>query len=258
MSCSTCNSKGQTEFNGVTITCPSCRGFGHELPKKKEEVPKPVELGKLKTVPAEAFKWNVPGIHRIAAERNIQKRDLFGLNYGGLPLGGVPVGELTMITCSKPRDPGVKTPELRWDYEYMEQKVCDALKIDIQKRIDLLDRGPTSSLKPTVLKASVGNKCWTVWRKSYPEMFRVDEAQVADISVRGNHSDHTKNIRTMYGLIVDRLRLFLPPRFVCGSQEEAQTLCDEINTHCEQNSEAKDWGISVWDAFFEQKEKETA
>lgn len=37
MSCSVCSGKGQTTVQcGLVMTCPGCRGFGHELPKKRE------------------------------------------------------------------------------------------------------------------------------------------------------------------------------------------------------------------------------
>lgn len=39
MSCSVCSGKGQTTVQcGLVMTCPGCRGFGHELPKKREPI----------------------------------------------------------------------------------------------------------------------------------------------------------------------------------------------------------------------------
>jgi len=296
MSCSTCGGKGQTEFNGVTITCPGCRGFGHELPKKDKP-----KLGEIKSWdPKEAE--DVPEIRKIDAARKELKRDMFGAMYGGIPAGEM----LMLVSPSKPDEPKTVTTEVApgkfvtgrftpkplepphtqvfsldhskapeeelefrclkkrdagepvdifWNFDYAEAEaeilweaqrqgaefLNHFLKTPTKPLKEIVEEvlAKQSSLTPMTLKASLGDRCWTVVGERLG--FGVREAKVSTCS-------NMPAFGVTYGLkLTDGTWLgAVPSAFVFGTEGWARGVCDRMNECLKTDASAFNWPLKRW------------
>lgn len=224
MSCSRCGGNGQTELSGMMITCPGCRGFGHDL-KTPKFLGKEVNTGvvsspsqndlfsALEEIPKE--KYNIKKAR--STKRAEAQASNFHLMYGpsrgtlGADAREDVVARLKKA-ASQERDaltsdsaPGAKELRLSLDYNFIERKILAALLP-----------------KAVRLKALPGEVFWTVlapWHQQAgpfvpgEHIFIPTECKLNTVTIR--ESDICYNGR--------------PPEFVLSSKEEAQALCDQMN-----------------------------
>lgn len=108
MSCSKCGGKGQIVLNGMTITCPGCHGFGHEIPQKPEKKPES-KVGLLKTDRFEFAPYNAGEPPRVFfLPRTYENQDKDPRRFHFKNPEDLDPSLVGALTGASPKEPGSK------------------------------------------------------------------------------------------------------------------------------------------------------